>query len=385
MKKENRLLSTVVRIDGALAELKLHIGKKIPSADVKREPIPVVTSKAVVISDATSVVAPVSTVQVAASVCKKIESRITKFKPLKAPFPYFGGKSRVASKVWQAFGDVKNYVEPFCGSAAVLLDRPDWHVNGKAETINDLDGLVTNAWRAIKLDPLRVAHHANWPVSECDLHARHLVLVAQQEELTSRLCASVEYCDPKLAAWWIWGMCAWIGSGFCSGKGPWQSVDGRFVAVKKSRGINRQRPHLGDLIALFHELSTRLRNVRICCGSWDRVCGSASITTRLGGHPTETGVFLDPPYGSTRITVYRVDSTTVLDDVRAWCIDRTDDPKIRIALCGYEGEHEELLTLGWREYCWKTRGGFGSQGKGTGRANSNRERIYLSPRCHDVI
>lgn len=30
---------------------------------------------------------------------------------LAAPFPWFGGKSRVAHVVWSAFGDVPNYVE----------------------------------------------------------------------------------------------------------------------------------------------------------------------------------------------------------------------------------------------------------------------------------
>ncbi len=43
---------------------------------------------------------------------------------LKAPFPYFGGKSRVADEVWRRFGNPKTYVEPFCGSCAVLLARP---------------------------------------------------------------------------------------------------------------------------------------------------------------------------------------------------------------------------------------------------------------------
>ena len=43
---------------------------------------------------------------------------------LKAPFPWFGGKSRVAHFVWPRFGNVGNYVEPFAGSLAVLLKRP---------------------------------------------------------------------------------------------------------------------------------------------------------------------------------------------------------------------------------------------------------------------
>ena len=44
--------------------------------------------------------------------------------PLKAPFPWFGGKRRVAHIVWDRFGCVPNYVEPFAGSLAVLLGRP---------------------------------------------------------------------------------------------------------------------------------------------------------------------------------------------------------------------------------------------------------------------
>jgi len=36
----------------------------------------------------------------------------------KAPFPWFGGKSGACKLVWHAFGDVRNYVEPFAGSAA---------------------------------------------------------------------------------------------------------------------------------------------------------------------------------------------------------------------------------------------------------------------------
>lgn len=43
---------------------------------------------------------------------------------LKAPFPWFGGKSKIANEVWRRFGDVPNYVEPFFGSGAVLLGRP---------------------------------------------------------------------------------------------------------------------------------------------------------------------------------------------------------------------------------------------------------------------
>ena len=44
---------------------------------------------------------------------------------LAAPFPYFGGKRRAAPTIWREFGDPAGYVEPFAGSAAVLLARPN--------------------------------------------------------------------------------------------------------------------------------------------------------------------------------------------------------------------------------------------------------------------
>ena len=43
-----------------------------------------------------------------------------------APFPWFGGKRRVAPIVWDALGDVPGYIVAFAGSRAVLPRRPHW-------------------------------------------------------------------------------------------------------------------------------------------------------------------------------------------------------------------------------------------------------------------
>ena len=87
---------------------------------------------------------------------------------LRSPFPWFGGKRPVADVVWQRFGDVRNYVEPFFGSGAVLLCRPDPR---GTETVNDKDGFLSNFWRALQADPDGVARHANRMVNEIDLAA----------------------------------------------------------------------------------------------------------------------------------------------------------------------------------------------------------------------
>jgi hypothetical protein len=83
-----------------------------------------------------------------------IDVRSSASEALKAPFPWFGGKAIAAPIVWEGLGKVDNYVEPFFGSGAVLLQRP--HKPG-IETVNDLDRYVANFWRAVQSDPDGVA------------------------------------------------------------------------------------------------------------------------------------------------------------------------------------------------------------------------------------
>ena len=312
--------------------------------------------------------------------------------PLKAPFPWFGGKSRVADIVWRRFGDVANYVEPFFGSGAVLLGRP--HAP-RVETINDADHFVANFWRAIKHDPAAVAAHADWPVNETDLSARHLWLVNDGRARIANIGSDPMAYDAQVAGWWVWGLCSWIGSGWCSGDGPWQQVDGGWGKPGAGLGINRQLPALGNagrginrklpdlgtagrgINKWFEALADRLSRVRVCAGDWSRVCGD-SVTWRHG----VTAVFLDPPYADTAgraSDIYATDSLTVAHDVRAWAIANGGNPDLRIALCGYEGEH--VLPDDWTAVPWKAKGGYGSQGDGIGRDNAERERIWFSPAC----
>ncbi|HET8777945.1 MAG TPA: DNA adenine methylase [Candidatus Limnocylindria bacterium] len=150
---------------------------------------------------------------------------------LRAPYPWFGGKRRIASLFWERVGDVPNYIEPFYGSGAVLLGRP--HAP-RVETVNDLDAYICNFVRAVQQDPDAVAYYADSPVNETDLHARHQWLVTAGKKLVDRLLEDPEYFDAKVAGWWVWGLCLWIGSGWCAEPG-WR---GRGNAGRRSRGIN---------------------------------------------------------------------------------------------------------------------------------------------------
>ena len=336
---------------------------------------------------------------------------------LQAPFPWFGGKRTVAAEIWQRFGPVRNYVEPFFGSGAVLLARPQ-PFSG-VETINDADGNVSNFWRAIQAAPDDVARWADWPVSEADLHARHYWLITEGKARLARLLGEPGGYDAQVAGWWVWGISSWIGSGWCSGEGPWrwtgeewtdsagqginrqlphlgnagQGINRQLPHLGNAgRGINRQLPHLGDagrginrklphlgdagqgIGDAFAALAARLRGVRIAHGDWSRVCGD-SVTWRHG----KTAVFLDPPYSmDERASVYAVE-TDAAKDARLWAIEAGKRADMLICLAGYDGEH--AMPDEWTAWRWKARGGFGSQGQGRGRNNAKRETLWFSPAC----
>ena len=358
---------------------------------------------------------------------------------LKAPFPWFGGKSRAANLIWPRFGNVPNYVEPFAGSLAVLLRRPHAPRN---EIVNDLDCYVANAWRAMKFAPDEVSQFCDWPVNEADLHARHRWLHAQAE-FRERMKNDPDYFDARVAGFWIWGVSCWIGGNFCQPKNQESSphlsrnqgvnappdvseqisrITGCSIQIPYlggtgggGKGVARQVPHLTggqggsaegaasenkyppgsqgirpgyhgrcgvmanqqteNLLAWFDRIADRLRQTKVCCGDWTRVCTKAA-TFGVG----LTGVLLDPPYDpAAGLDIVYGDhhSETVSAEVREWAIANGDNPLLRICLCGYDTEHE--MPANWDCVQWKAAGGYASAAGNS--ENSSRERLWFSPHC----
>lgn len=380
----------------------------------------------------------------------------------------------MAHLVWPRFEGIDNYIEPFFGSGAILLARP-LPIAG-CETVNDADGLLVNFWRAVKHEPEMVAHYADQPVFESDLHGRHHWLLKQIATMTPRLEGDHTFYDCEVAGYWVWGMCCWIAAGWCSGNGPWRvTEDGLLQKPQKNGagaedeeevaegdgirrklphlsgdgvGITRGLPHLGGpgrgivsptlggtaktlgqpepgiprsmpylsgagmgvnstiggilqklpplagigqtltddlgrtrkeryqaLVAWFTTLQDRLARVRVTAGDWSRIMGPA-VTT---GHGV-TGVFLDPPYAADTgcdKSLYRMESNDVAHQVRKWAIENGDNPLFRIALCGYEGEHQ--LPDNWKCMAWNA--GKGYAGRNEDNNNGKKERIWFSPHC----
>ena len=318
--------------------------------------------------------------------------------------------------------------------------------------MNDLDCMLANFWRAVQHDPDGVAYHADSPVNECDLHARHRWLVGELPALREKATADPDFYDAKIAGCWCWGICLWIGSGWCeSGKlTGWskqfnqhgvhsgvhrKSLEAPSEHQKRPKlydhgggGVHRKRfigpghgqgagvhslgaqglehgqrrwqgggqgggsgvhaPRLSQqipemehtrgliasdgLYAYMQQLAARLRRVRVCCGDWKRVL-TPSVTTYIG----TCGVFLDPPYSQDLRQRCYAEDHDISREVREWAITHGDDPDMRIALCGYDGEHQ--MPDSWECVPWKSHGGYSRTARGV--ANRARERIWFNGSC----
>ena len=313
---------------------------------------------------------------------------------LLAPFPYFGGKRTVAGDVWKRLGSTSQYIEPFCGSAAVLLACPR---PAALEVVCDGSGFIANFWRAVKHQPGTVAEWADYPVSHIDLGARHGWLMAQRDRIGAEMQDPDWPGDAKVAGWWLWGQCCWIGSGWCewdgnepvkrdgNGQIPHASNAGMGVqAVGKiphasdaGRGVQAvgKIPHASDAgrgsplltscgrtaWVWLHRLADRLERVRVVHGDWSRC-----LNNHFGGD--DTAVFLDPPYRAYE-RLYGT-ASSVADAVEEWA---RDNAHLRIALCGHRDDYG---LPGWDAVEW-------SRGRLTyaGGKTTDSECVWYSPAC----
>ena len=292
---------------------------------------------------------------------------------MNSPFPYFGGKRTVAAAVWARLGSPAQYIEPFCGSAAVLLACPR---PAALEVVCDGSGFIANFWRAVKHQPAAVAEWADYPVSHIDLGARHGWLMAQRDRIGAAMQDPDWAGDAKVAGWWLWGQCCWIGSGWCDwfGQIPHAGDAGRGVqaigkiphASNAGRGADALLTSCGRTAwAWLHRIADRLERVRVVHGDWSRC-----LNNHFGGD--DTAVFLDPPYRSYEALYGKAGA--VADAVEAWA---RENEHLRIALCGLRDDYK---LAGWDAVEW-------SRGRLTysGGQTTDSECVWYSPACLPAV
>jgi len=289
-------------------------------------------------------------------------------------FPYIGGKYTVAPEINRRFGAIDTRIDAFTGSSSWILASPPV----KHEIVNDLDGYVVNYLRAVKYAPDEVARHLDFPRAELELVARHHYIKEQLPELVARLGGDPEYYDPVIAARWAYVMAHCVMYKH-QRAGGWLVQDGRLV-YKRGEGRLRvsmtSRPLL--LTRLIKErrvseyvaaLAERLRNV---CIFWN----DFEIVAEKADRPDYgiVGILLDPPYPRhLRDFDYDTDGADVWQRAARWAVANGDDPKLRIAVCGYnDAESDALFPQTWTRFIWRR--------SGIGR-HKDRECIWFSPHC----
>ncbi|MCK9389081.1 MAG: DNA adenine methylase [Sulfuritalea sp.] len=230
------------------------------------------------------------------------------------PITWFGGKAKLASRIVGHFPPHHTYVEPFGGSAAVLLSK----LPAKVEVYNDIDQDLGNLFRVIR-EPEQFARLRS--VCEATLYSRAEFYIAQQPSE-----------DPVEAArrFIVRQRQSHSGIGKCWSYCVEDSRCGMSSAVRRwLSGVER----LGDI----HQ---RMRRVQIESDDW------SVVMARYDG--LRTLFYLDPPYAlDTRVGGGYKHELTAADQIRL--VESVLAVRGMVALSGYRNaDHEPLEATGWQ-------------------------------------
>lgn len=184
--------------------------------------------------------------------------------------PWFGGKRTLAPTIVAELGEHSAYWEPFCGSLAVLLDKPE----ASHETVNDLHGDLINLARVIADDELYG-----------QLHDRAARVLCDERRRDESIAALRNATDPVDRAFHYF-VIQWMGRNGFSGT----------VGCEKSSFAVRWTPNGGhggqrfasavNSIPAWHE---RLRRVMILQRD------AFTLLEKIDDHP-RVAIYCDPPY-----------------------------------------------------------------------------------------
>ena len=254
--------------------------------------------------------------------------------------------------------------------------------------------------------------------------------------------ADPDFYDAQVAGWWVWGVNAWIGAGWCPGTGrgstpatasasapPRQRRAGRGTTAphlgNAGRGVNRKRPHLGDAgqgvnrkrphLGDAGQGVNRQRPTSATPGgrattTWSTgrtssatsrsspgdsaTSASAAATGRASAPaaPCRTGprsACSRPRTSATSALQTCTRSTTTRFPRRSdWCLEHGDDPRLRIVLAGYRAEHDDLMPDTWRRHYYSRHPPRDSTTESAARqdgnhANRANEVLWFSPALRD--
>ena len=232
---------------------------------------------------------------------------------LKAPFPYYGGKTQQAERITSLLPGHDHYVEPFAGSLAVLLAKP----RSKMETVNDLDGDLMTFWRVLRDRHEDLARAcALTPHSRAEHDAAYRLDDASDMERARR----------------VWTV-------LTQGRaGTMRRTGWRFY--RDPAGSSYSMPAYLNAYADRMELAAeRIAGVSLECRA------ALAVVTEYGSHP-DVLLYCDPPYlGSTRATNYRHEMEGAGE--HAALLSALLGCKASVVLSGYASDLYDDALAGW--------------------------------------
>lgn len=233
--------------------------------------------------------------------------------PVKAPFPYYGGKTRLAEEIVALLPEHTHYVEPFAGALSVLLAKP----RSVLETVNDINGDIVNLFKVMRDrtgDLERV----------CALtpHSREEHTLARDRDVEDDLerarrtfvsLSQGSYASLRRTGW---------------------------AHFQKPAGAGSRPAYLQQMVGRFAPVAERLLDV-----SFEHRDGLDVI--REYGRHSDNCLYVDPPYLSATKTSAGYASEFGRPDQHAELLDALVDCKAAVVLSGYPSELYDDRLAGW--------------------------------------
>ena len=230
----------------------------------------------------------------------------TKVKRLSA-FNYFGGKNRYLDFIIPNVPKHEIYVEPFCGSCAVLLNKPISSV----EIINDMDSRIINFFRVLRTAP------------DALIHQLHLTPYSSNEYQYALEVSLDPIEDAR--RFFIRAMMNFGGSP----SGDTKRKSSIRFSCESRKGINAQVSKLISKIEGLNDVATRIS----LCQIDNR--NALEIMSKKHINKQEAFIFLDPPYleeSRNSKNDYHFEMTNYMHTKLAQI---AFDSKAKIMVCGY--------------------------------------------------
>lgn len=238
---------------------------------------------------------------------------------VKPPFAYYGGKTTLAPEIATLLPRHDHYIEPFAGSLAVLLAKPQ----SSWETVNDLDDLLVNFWRVLRDRPDELAH-----VAMLTPHSR-------TEYATS--CEDISAIDDDLErARLVWVR---ITQGRKNSTRPGAASHWRYG---QSAAKGHSWPsYLSAYATRMSAVAERLKRVSI--ENRDAI----EVVREYGQHRNNC-LYIDPPYvAASRVSLsqYRLEAAD--DDFHTRLAEAMNECEASVVLSGYDSNLYRELLPGW--------------------------------------